>query len=183
MQKLSRKSGDDWVEHSHPAVFARQSVEGKHVRLVAGVPGGDSSILRRMLACLEQPFYLLYVLHTPRGEGVSGRYQSAALSEQSLIDFLERFSGLLGADARHDVWVHSPGGNATLVWERHNLIYAYGNVACFEAALSQMGFVHGAVDMDFPHAHHYRAEYDADAKDILTYLDWSYSPLHPQDEQ
>lgn len=183
MQKLSIQRGDDWVEYSHPAVFALQALGDECVRLVAGVPGGDGSILRRMLACLEQPFYLLYVLHTPRGEGASGRYQSPALPEKSLTDFLERFSGLLGADARHDVWIYSPALNATLVWERHNLIYAYGSVACFESILRQMGFVHGKVGIDFPHAHHYRAEYDADAKEVLAYFDWSYSPLHPEDEQ
>jgi hypothetical protein len=39
------------------------------------------------------------------------------------------------------------------------------------------------VEMNFPHAHHYRAEYDVDSKDILTYFDWSCSPIHPEDEQ
>ncbi|CAG9172942.1 hypothetical protein [Cupriavidus pampae] len=182
MQKLSIKSGDDWVEYSHSPVFSREELPSGSARLVAGVPGGNSVVLFQMLEHMAPPFYLLYLLHTPRGEGVSGRYQSPALSELELKDFLGRFSQFLGMDARHDVWVHSPGSNATVVWDRHNLIYAYGPTARFESALRQIGFTAGSAKVDFVHAHHYRAEYDADSKAVLIYFDWSYSQLRPEDE-
>lgn len=183
MHKLSVQEGNDWVEHSHPAVFCRQSIEGNVVRLAVGVPAGDSEVLRRLLACMKPPLYLLYVLHTPRGEGDPGRYQSPALGEHEVLSFLAEFAGLLGSDARHDVWVHSPEGSATLVWERHNVIYAYGPIGSFESALIQLGFGTGKIGVDFPHQHHYRAEYDEAARAVLTRFNWSYSALRPEDEQ
>ena len=183
MHKLSVREGSDWVEHSHPAVFCRQSIEGNVVRLAAGVPSGDSDVFRRLLACMREPLYLLYVLHTPRGEGAPGRYQSPALGEHEVLSFLAEFAGLLGSDARHDVWAHSPEGNATLVWERHNVIYAYGPVERFESALIQLGFGAGNIDIDFPHQHHYRAEYDELARAVLAHFNWSYSALRPEDVQ
>jgi len=158
-------------------------MQGTGVRLAIGVPSDDRDVFQRLLACMEAPLYLLYVLHTPRGEGTPGRYQSPALGEQDVLRFLADFSGLLGSDARHDLWAHSPEENATLVWDRHNVIYAYGPIESFESALIQLGFVAGNVAIDFPHQHHYRAEYDELARAVLTRFNWSYSALRPEDEQ
>jgi len=180
--KLGHLSGDQWIEHSYPPQFKLVSGAGRE-RLMLGVPGGDSTVLERLLSCLSPPYFFLYVLHTPRGEADPGRYQSPSLEHDALVQFLKRFSDLLSKDARHDSWIHSPNANATLVWDRHNLIHAYGPLDCFETALRALGFAEGTVDIPDPHQHNYRVEFDEDAKALMEALDWHRTPLQPQDEQ
>ena len=97
--------------------------------------------------------------------------------------FIEQFKEYLAADARFDLWVHSPASQATIVWDRHNQIYAYGPLSKFADALTGMGFSEQSMPSVGPHVHHYRAEFDGQAKQVLQSFLWSYSPLKPEDEQ
>jgi hypothetical protein len=85
-------------------------------------------------------------------------------------------------DARHDLWVHSPEAEATLVWDRHNLMYAYGPLEQFRAILKvlQAGQVNGP---PYPHAHMYHADHDDSERKLLRHFQWSRSPLIAGDEQ
>lgn len=178
MFKLGALAGEEWVEHSHPPVF-----QIERARVLATAPGGDPLIIQRLARCLAPPFFLLYVLHTPRGEGEPGRYQSPEISLFDLDTFLSRFEGFLRADARFDLWPHSANDQATVVWDRHNLIYGYGRTDCMAKALRALGFVEGEPTVPSPHEHHYHAALDSDAREILTYMKWTCSPLEPEDEQ
>jgi hypothetical protein len=181
--KLAILWDNQWVEHSHAALFERRAMEGGGERLHVGVPSGDPDVLRNLLQCLEPPYFLLYVLHTPRGEAAPGRYQSPELSNDQVLSFLTRYADFLRSDARFDIWVHSPATRGTIVWERHNLIYAYGPLDCFEAQLRRLEFAVGPAAIPGPHQHHYREECDADASAVIAEWDWVHSPLKPADEQ
>jgi hypothetical protein len=178
MHKLSWLEGSEWVEHSHPPTFAVE-----RTRVVVGVPRGDPEVFARLLTSLEAPYFLLYVLHTPRGEGRAGRYQSPSLAASQVWEFIDRFKRLLSQDARFDIWGHSPRENGTVVWERHNLLYAYGRVDGFVRELRALGFNAAAPSIPTPHSHSYHPELDTDARDLLTSLEWSWSKLRPEDEQ
>ncbi len=177
MHRLEHLINGDWIAHSHEPVFET----GK--RLVAGASGDKPSMFTRMVECMAPPYYLLYVLHTPRGEGAPGRYQSPAMPLSSLQDFVSRFSPFLAADGRFDLWAHSPGGNATVVWDRHDLLFGYGPLEAFETSLRSLGYTPGQPVVPTPHQHHYRAEFDGLARELLSALDWERSPLKPSDEQ
>jgi hypothetical protein len=183
MHKLSQLVGGEQVAHSHAPLYSRETLHDDSARLIAGVPGGDVSIFTALLALLQPPYILLYVLHTPRGEGQPGRYQSPELESAELEQFLKRFSSFLGGDARHDLWGRSQADEATVVWDRHNLIYAYGPLDRFAAALRGLGFREGVPEIPDPHAHHYRAEFDRVAADLLATFHWTHSPLRSEDEQ
>lgn len=183
MHKLDWQSGEEWLPHSYAPVFTTETTSAQAPRLVAGVPNGDASVLLTLIECLTPPFFVLYVLHTPRGEGNPGRYQSPKLELGSLQSFISRFAPFFAGDARFDLWVHSPSVKGTLVWDRHNLIYGYGPIECFSNALGGLGFSEGKPTVPGPHMHHYRKELDADATAILSAFSWQYSPLHPEDEQ
>jgi hypothetical protein len=183
MYKLGHMEADRWVAHSYPAVYRLSTSDEEQQRLVAGVPGGDPEIFMRLVACLEPPYFLLYVLHTPRGEGRPGRYQSPELSAHEFGSFVSQFKTFLAQDARFDIWAHSPPEQATVVWDRHNQLFAYGPIARFESELQKLGFSRGDPAVPAPHEHHYRAELDPLAARVLTALEWSYSPLRPEDEQ
>jgi hypothetical protein len=182
--KLSHLVRDRWVEHSWKPTFAREQTTGGGTRLVIGVPSGEAVVFEELVARLSPPCFVLYVLHTPRGEGEPGRYQSPRLDGDELEQLLGRFSTLFSGDARHDLWVHSPETDATLVWDRHNLIYAYGPLDRFEQTVRSLGFDPGPVPHpSFAHLHHYREEFDGLAAELLAALDWRRSALQPGDEQ
>lgn len=183
MYKLDQRTGEDWKPHSYAPQFATDRTSSDTLRLVAGVPGGDSSVLLKLIECLEAPFFALYVLHSPRGEGDPGRYQSPELEPGELRAFVSRFSKFFAGDARFDFWVHSPVTGGTLVWDRHNLIFGYGPIDCFGRALGSLGFSSGAPVVPDPHRHHYREEFDEEARALLSEYSWHYSPLRPEDDQ
>jgi hypothetical protein len=178
MHKLSWLAGSEWLEHSHPPTFAREQN-----RIVAGVPRGEPEVFARLLTSLEPPYFVMYVLHTPRGEGRAGRYQSPSLAASQVWEFIGKFKGLLSQDARFDIWGHAPSENGTVVWDRHNLLYAYGPVETFVRELRALGFSSGAPSIPIPHSHSYHPELDVDARDLLASFEWSWSELRPEDEQ
>jgi len=144
---------------------------------------GNELLLPVLGDFLTPSFFALYVLHTPRGEAEEGRYQSPAISRDEWDMFFDRFRQYLAGDARFDLWLHSPADNATLVWDRHNILYSYGPVETFEAALGARGLIPGELAIPDPHQHCYRSEFDSDAEALLTWFNWKRSPLRPEDEQ
>lgn len=182
MHKLSHVVGDGWEPYSHGPVYAVLSRDGSE-RLLAGVPGGDPSPFLGLVSSLEPPYLLLYVLHTPRGEGDAGRYQSPPVALMELHEFMGKFGRYLSSDARFDFWAHSPAEQATVVWDRHDQLVAYGPLDRFSAVLNALGFTHGDARVPSPHRHHYRREFDADAKALLDHFSWLFTPLLPEDEQ
>jgi|HubBroStandDraft_6_1064221.scaffolds.fasta_scaffold42164_5 hypothetical protein len=183
MHKLSHFQNGDWVAHSFAPVFAQETTDAGTERIVAGVPGGDPTVFEQLVCGLELPCALLYVLHTPRGEGQPGRYQSPELNSEQLRSFIERFGPYFSADARFDIWAHSARERTTVVWERHNLLYGYGAIDRFGSQLLAMGFHTGKAVIPSPHQHHYRSDWDTQAAAVLAEFNWSVSPLRAEDEQ
>jgi hypothetical protein len=181
--KLGSLQSGTWLEHRHPAVFLLPEAGGDAQRLVAGVPGGDPAVFAALVSLLAPPYHLLYVLHTPRGEGDAGRYQSPPIGKDQLKAFLSEFGQFLACDARFDLWAYSPQEQATVVWDRHNRIFAYGPIARFERALLDMDFAPGSSEIGFAHEHHYHAELDGQAAQLLRAFDWQFSVLHEEDAQ
>ncbi|WP_285575205.1 hypothetical protein [Geothrix limicola] len=183
MHRLGYLDSDNWIEYAPDPVYEIEKANDRTSRIVAAIASEDFDIFERLTSLLEPPFFLLYILHTPRGEGMAGRYQSPELSSSQVSTFLSRFRVFLGSDGRYDLWVHSPNEKATIVWDRHNQIYAYGPLSKFVAELREQGFSEGHPLVPSPHQHCYNSEFDHESQAILQALEWSYSPLQPQDEQ
>jgi hypothetical protein len=180
--KLAVEIGGEWKEHSHPARFKIATTGGRE-RLMAGLPSGREATFRALTAILNPPYYVLYVLHTPRGEGEKGRYQSTELGKNELNEFLDRFSRYLSGDGRFDIWIYSPEAGATIVWDRHNYISAYGPIDQYASILSEQKFEQGVLEPLGDHVHHYREAFDPDAAELLDWFEWVRTPLNPEDEQ
>jgi hypothetical protein len=181
LYRLGRHADGESMHFSHPPSY--RVGDDRH-RVVAGVPGSDFAVFAQLVACLEPPVVLLFVLHTPRGVGEPGRYQSPDLEPAQLHDFFARFGNYLARDGRHDVWAYSPATRAQVIWDRHDRVFAYGPIDDFVRALHALGFAAGEEPViPSPHTHHYDAAFDADAAALLAWCDWYRTPLRPEDEQ
>ncbi|MES2467274.1 MAG: hypothetical protein V4675_08245 [Verrucomicrobiota bacterium] len=183
VQKIAKYSEESDDPYSHPAEFKIAPTSTGTPRITATVPSGEASLIQSLLNALDGPILLLYVLHTTRGECPVGRYQSGDLTREEANRFLDRFKGYFQADARFDLWLHFPNSQATIVWDRHNLLYLYGLIDQLQHRLISLGFQPGDPNANFVHTHYYRSEFDQDARELLSYFDWNFSELRPEDIQ
>jgi hypothetical protein len=133
---------------------------------------------------MHEPYGLLYVLQVPRNDvDPAGRYQNPEpISRADLGKFLQRFSSFLENDGRHHFWIGSADKSATLVYDRHDVLYAYGPLDLFEGILLRNN-LHKADTVSFPgpHVHHYNQQFDQEARELMNYWQWIKYPLQGSD--
>src|SRR5262245_32001832 len=127
------------VPFTYGNTFEREEVAGGQNRLRIGFDQAPDGCVLELASSLVGPFQLLYVLHTTRVGAELGRYESPVLSVDQVHEFLRQFGAFLSQDSRHDFWLRSHDGDATIVLDRHNIIYAYGPLPAYEAALRRIG--------------------------------------------
>lgn len=153
-------------------------------RLVVESASGSFDVLLDLCRELPEPLGVLYVLLVPRGGGDAGRYQSPLpQTRESVARFLQRFRSFLESDGRHNLWIASVGSGSQIVYDRHDCLYVYGDLATFERMLEQRGFRR----LDQPsrvgrHAHHYHECFDEEQRSVLAHWAWQFHPLEPADE-
>jgi hypothetical protein len=163
--------------------FACETI-GDTRRLTIGVDDAQDGYVSELASDLAGPFQLLYVLHTTRTGAELGRYESPNLDVQQVFDFVRRFGPFLAQDARHDFWLRSHDDDATLVLDRHNVIFAYGPLPVFEAVLTRIGISRSNLPaVPDPHVHHYHQQWDESEREILKALTWTRKPLRKIDFQ
>ena len=171
----------DWVPWRHPGTYQVEQTAGP-VRIVAAPSGRHAEVMLALAATLRDPFAILYVLHTPRGGSRAGRYQSPPMDRAAVNQFFASFGEFFASDGRHDIWLRSFPDEATIVWDRHDLLYAYGPIELLEGVLHSHQLTRGAVSIPSPHAHRYHQEWDHQEHAVLNAFQWIESPLQPQDE-
>src|SRR5580704_14661231 len=125
--------------YEYPDIFAIEKTSGP-TRLVIAPSANHVSILVDLLRVMSEPFGILYVLVVARGGNEAGRYQIAnPVSREQAEEFLKRFTDYFENDGRHNIWVASVSGSDQLVYDRHNVIYAYGPLLEFENVLLGRG--------------------------------------------
>jgi hypothetical protein len=169
--------------YEYPDVYAVEKTSGPE-RLVIAPSANHVSILIDLLRVMPDPFGILYVLVVPRGGSEAGRYQTAnPVSQEQAEEFLKRFRQYFENDGRHAIWLASISGAGQLVYDRHNVIYAYGPLLEFENVVSGRGLAKAEfVRFPSPHTHNYHAACDLDQQQVLHYWQWKRSPLHDSDD-
>jgi len=181
--KISDVVGDEYRPCRYGRVFSREQVAGVD-RLRIGFDDAADGCILALSSELAGPFQLLYVLHTTRTGAAVGRYESPELGFADVDAFLRAFGRFVAEDGRHDLWIVSHDEPATIVLDRHNIIYAYGPLELFERKLLELGAVRGeAPDTNRVHAHHYHAEWDEAERAVVGYGEWKIHPLKPSDIQ
>jgi hypothetical protein len=156
--------------------WSQEKTTGPDRIVVAPRGGRHVDVLLELARCLREPFGILYVLLLSRtGVHSPGRYQSPVPTTR---EETEAFVG----DGRHHLWLMSLPDKATLVYDNHDLLYAYGPLGPFKSALSALGFSEGAVGIPAPHQHSWNEEYDSTENEVMDYWDWKHFPLQPDDD-
>jgi hypothetical protein len=171
------------VPHDYGDVYFEHAC-GPSTRLVIGPSNGHVDLMTELAAELKgHPWFVLYVLLVPRrGSRESGRYQSQPFdSHAELAAFLSSFRSYFEGDGRHHVWVGSAANDGVLVYDQHNVIFAYGPLDRFKLILKSRGFREREFWFPAPHAHAYAPENDAEEERLMAEIEWRHSPLQPGD--
>jgi hypothetical protein len=174
--------GED-VPYEYGDIWAREKTTGPD-RLVIAPRSNQTDLLNKLAECFDEPFVLLYVLIVACTEHEPGRYESDyTFTYTQLRQFLSTYAEFFEKDARHNLWIHPESGNGLLVYDRHNVIYAYGPLDLLISKVKEMGLTEESeIRFACPHTHHYNRELDSMQARILTDEQWTVSPLRPGDE-
>ena len=153
---------DYWQPFDEPKLF-----EKERNRYIIGGSKGHLDTILKLVREMEEPFRILYVLVVTRSGAREGRYESVDLGLEEVEGFIESYRDALEHDGRHHFWVHSMGDNSTLVFDRHQVIYAYGLLDAFGKILEDCGYRPGTVDRNYRHAHNYHPLFDNDQASIV----------------
>src|SRR5205823_680267 len=156
---FASEQGEQWLPHDFGKVYAHEHTSAQpRLRIAASFDG--TALLRELTLALTEPFLVLYVLVVPRGRSEPGRYQSHELSRTELDTFFQQFAQFWDSDGRHNLWVRS-SDDGMLVYDRHNIIYAYGPLQRFESRLQALDYNSApSLSLDFAHQHSYHQEFD-----------------------
>lgn len=152
--------------------------QSENTSIKIGPTNKHISLMLELVDYLEPPYYILYVLLVSRLGQEPGRYQSPLFeTKQELQEFLLEFKEFFETDGRHHIWIGTINNSGLLVYDQHNVIYAYGPINQFKMTLKNHGFKEQSFSFPLPHCHHYHEDNDKIEKGVLEYLDWVYFPL------
>ena len=174
----------DPVPHNYGNLYFEEPC-GPTRRLVIGPSRDHVDLLIELSGELRgDPWFVLYVLLVPRqGNRPAGRYQSEPFETHAeLSSFLSSFRAFFEGDGRHHVWVGSAANDGMLVYDQHDVIFAYGPLERFAALLDDRGFRRESFWFPAPHTHTYYPEHDAEEERLMSECDWEYFPLQKGDE-
>ena len=171
------------VPHAYDDVFYRQPCGDTH-RLVVGPADQHIAVLCDLARTFtDERYYLLYVLVAAVGSQPEGRYESPVIASFKTLElFLWSHQTFLEQDGRHHLWVGSPTTSNLLVYDNHNIIYAYGDLPPFVSTLWSRGYREAQFPLPLPHAHGYQPAAQDLADDLHAGIDWRHLPLAPGDE-
>ena len=152
-------------------------------RIVAWLDREPVDVIQALLTELNPPFFLLYVLVVPRSASEPGRYESCrAYDAHEVIGFLEVYREFLEQDGRHHFWIGSTDGSGRIVYDRHQMLFLYGNLHAFEQRLTRAGYQPAWLPQLGEHVHFYHAEFDDCERQIVEGGGFRWTPLLAADE-
>lgn len=173
----------EWVAHDYGSIFFRQPMSSGE-RLVIGPSRGHVEVMLALAQTWRtQQYYALYVLLVPHSRAEPGRYQSPLMeSFEDLQTFFYTYEAFFETDGRHHVWIGSPSNGGLLIYDQHNVIFAYGDLPRYEQVLASRSFLRREFWFPCPHRHSYPATNVQQEEELLRHFAWQHSPLQEGDE-
>ena len=95
-----------------------------------------------------------------------------------MLEYKEYFE----TDGRHHLWICTLDNSGRLIYDQHNVIFAYGQIEKYLTILDKEGFKEKRFSFPDPHAHAFNQINDKFEESILEYWGWSIYPLEDSDE-
>ena len=169
------------VPHDYGNIYFRQAMEHGE-RLVIGPSHGHVDLMLELARqWREREWYVLYVLLQSQTGARPGRYQSPRFDELGLQMFFARYRNFFESSGQHHVWVGSTSDKGLLIYDQHNVIFGYGDLAAYERVLNSKGFSRKEFWFPMPHSHAFPPAQDVEAR-LFRQFEWEYFPLQPADE-
>lgn len=172
--------GQGIVEFLYDDVFEPQ-LERDPQRLLIAPSQNHIELIRRLSRELPPPYTILYILVAPQSDAMAGRYMLCEQSPETLNELLVANREFFEGDARHHLWIGSETDGSLLVYDQHNVIYAYGQIEQFSAILRAQGLHPSRVQFPFPHTHHFRSQLTHFENELLDAYHWKWNPLEDED--
>src|SRR5262245_23861480 len=149
-------------------------------RLVVAPSGSHLDCMIDLSRELREPFGILFVLVVSRCGNAPGRYQSPEpTSREETETFLRQHADFFQSDGRSHLWLMSLPDGATIVYDNHDVLYAYGPLDAYVRVLERRGLRRGQVCFPVPHTHCYNPHHDAGEQAVLATWAWKHFPLAP----
>jgi len=179
----SLNESKEWITHNYGNVFFRQPMSAGE-RLVIGPSRAHVELMLSLAQTWRtQRFYVLYVLLVSHSGAELGRYQSQLIeSFEDLQVFFYTYETFLESDGRHHIWIGSPSNDGLLIYDQHNVIFAYGDLSLYEQALTSRSFTRGEFWFPSPHSHSYPPTNVQQEEELLRHFPWQRSALQEGDE-
>jgi hypothetical protein len=182
MFKIGTLYGPDDTEFQYDNIYQLEKYP-TWSRLAIGAKDKQIPLMLEIIKSWHGPFGVLYVLVTSRLGHELGRYQ---IPEPCSFDDLELFAytfqEYFEQDGRHHLWFTDMPSRSQLVYDNHDIIYAYGNIEWYCQFLDARGFSRQDVRIANPHSHLYNQEFDRCEDEILKYWNWKHFPLQEHDD-
>jgi hypothetical protein len=169
------------ISHDYGDIFEHEPTKGSS-RLKIGVTRNAIDMMIKLADSLTPPFFVLYVLVTTRRGNELGRYQSPLIETKEELDsFFRHFRDYFETDGRHHVWIGTVDNSGTIIYDQHNVIFAYGPTDKWKEELMNNGYREKSFELPAPHSHEFHSDNDKYEDEIMNYWDWSIFKLEEQD--
>lgn len=180
MAKLSELNSEDDFRYGN--LFVVESGNGWS-RLKIGPDRNHIRLIDRLSEKWSTPkYYLLYVSLISHTGKKPGRYQSPVLAKDDLDVFLYTNKDFLEGYGGQHLWVGNPEGRDLLIYDQHNIIFAYGDIAGYQEVLGAEALRDGTFSIPCPHRHGFDASWAQSEDDLFACFNWVYSELQDGDD-
>ena len=153
----------------------------KCLRITAS--GSLSDLMVKLGALVRGNWYVLYTLLTSHSGNRPGRYQGIEIENfEGIVALFDKYKNYFDGDGRHNIWLGSTVNNDLLVYDKHNVIYAYGPIDAFVGRIRSYGYCEGVIKIPSPHTHHYPSENVRFEMSIMNEWDWKWYDLAENDD-
>ena len=142
-----------------------------------------SDLMVKLGALVRGNWYVLYTLLASHAGNRPGRYQGIEIQNyNSVLALFEKYKCYFDGDGRHNIWLGSTANNDLLVYDKHNIIYAYGPVEVFVGRIRSYGYCEGVIKIPTLHTHHYHSGNVKHEMGIMNEWNWKWCDLAESDD-
>ncbi len=167
----------------HSNCYKQIATDTPYPRVVFATTEGYINLIRECLRIMPEPFHFTYVLIRPINGLSIGRYCTVEpLSRKEMSEFLDEYGHFLEHDARHHIYFSSDDPGTFLVYDHHDIIYAYGRQEVFLNHLRNKNYLEAEPQIENPHYHGFNHDHRVDERQLIASRQWTIYDLEPIDD-